>query len=447
MQKSYIGLNSHFTYSKLFRFLISPILMMVFTSVYGVVDGFFISNFAGKTAFAAINVIMPVTMILGAFGFMIGTGGTAIVSKTLGEGDKERANNYFSFLVYATVVIGIIISVIAIIFLPKIATLLGIDEEMAPYAVIYGRIIIGFTPFFMLQNLFQSFFITAERPALGFKVTFISGCTNMILDALFVWVLRFGVTGAAVATGISQLVGSTIPLLYFVSKRNDSILRLGKGNFNFKVLLKTCTNGSSELVSNISGSIVSIIFNFQLLKLAGQNGVSAYGVMMYVNFIYVAIFIGYVIGTAPIIGYNYGAQNKGELQNIFKKSLLIMGSLGVIMTLLAFALSGPISKIFVGYDAELCEMTKNAFRIFCFSFLFAGFGIFGSSMFTALGNGAVSAIISFLRTLVFQISCVLILPEFFGVNGIWISMMIAEILSTVVTAIFVIAKRKKYGYF
>ena len=283
--------------------------MMVFTSVYGVVDGFFISNFAGKTAFAAINVIMPVTMILGAFGFMIGTGGTAIVSKTLGEGDKERANNYFSFLVYATVVIGIIISVIAIIFLPKIATLLGIDEEMAPYAVIYGRIIIGFTPFFMLQNLFQSFFITAERPALGFKVTFISGCTNMILDALFVWVLRFGVTGAAVATGISQLVGSTIPLLYFVSKRNDSILRLGKGNFNFKVLLKTCTNGWSELVSNISGSIVSIVFNFQLLKLAGQNGVSAYGVMMYVNFIYVAIFIGYVIGTAPIIGYNYGAQN------------------------------------------------------------------------------------------------------------------------------------------
>lgn len=447
MQKSYIGLNSHFTYGKLFRFVASPILMMVFTSIYGVIDGFFISNYAGKTAFAAINVIMPVTMILGAFGFMIGTGGTAIVSQTLGEGDKKRANNYFSFLVYATAVIGVILSVVTVIFLPGIAKLLGVDEEMAPHALVYGRIIIGFTPLFMLQSLFHSFFITAERPALGFKVTFISGCTNIVLDALFVWILRFGVAGAAVATGISQLVGALIPILYFVSKKNDSLLRLGKGDFNFKVLLKTCTNGASELVSNISGSVVSIVFNKQLLKLAGQNGVSAYGVMMYVNFIYVAIFIGYAIGTAPVIGFNFGAKNKEELQNVFKKSLVIMAGFGVFMTALAFILSAPISKIYVGYDNELYEMTKNAFRLFCFSFVFTGFGIFGSSMFTALGNGAVSAIISFLRTLVFQISCVLILPKFFGINGVWISMLVADVLSTVVTAIFFVAMRKKYGYY
>ncbi len=447
MQKSYIGLNSHFTYGKLFRFVASPILMMVFTSIYGVIDGFFISNYAGKTAFAAINVIMPVTMILGAFGFMIGTGGTAIVSQTLGEGDKKRANNYFSFLVYATAVIGVILSVVTVIFLPGIAKLLGVDDEMAPHALVYGRIIIGFTPLFMLQSLFHSFFITAERPALGFKVTFISGCTNIVLDALFVWILRFGVAGAAVATGISQLVGALIPILYFVSKKNDSLLRLGKGDFNFKVLLKTCTNGASELVSNISGSVVSIVFNKQLLKLAGQNGVSAYGVMMYVNFIYVAIFIGYAIGTAPVIGFNFGAKNKEELQNVFKKSLVIMAGFGVFMTALAFILSAPISKIYVGYDNELYEMTKNAFRLFCFSFMFTGFGIFGSSMFTALGNGAVSAIISFLRTLVFQISCVLILPKFLGINGVWISMLVADVLSTVVTAIFFVAMRKKYGYY
>ncbi len=447
MQKSYIGLNSHFTYGKLFRFVASPILMMVFTSIYGVIDGLFISNFAGKTPFAAINVIMPVTMILGAFGFMIGTGGTAIVSQTLGEGDNKRANNYFSFLVYATVVTGVILSVVTIIFLPSLAKLLGVDEEMAPYALVYGRIVIGFTPLFMLQSLFHSFFITAERPALGFKVTFISGCTNIVLDALFVWILRFGVAGAAVATGISQLVGAVIPIFYFVSRKNDSLLRLGKGDFNLKVLLKTCTNGSSELVSNISGSVVSIVFNKQLLALAGQNGVSAYGVMMYVNFIYIAIFIGYAIGTAPVIGFNFGANNREELQNVFKKSLVIMTGFGVVMAALAYLLSAPISKIFVGYDQELYEMTKNAFRLFCFSFVFTGVAIFGSSMFTALGNGAVSAIISFLRTLVFQISCVLILPKFLGINGVWISMLVADLLSALVTAIFFVAMRKKYCYY
>lgn len=446
MQKTHIGLDSHFTYKKLFGFVLSPILMMVFTSIYGVVDGLFVSNVVGKTAFAAINVIMPLTMILGAFGFMIGTGGTAIVSKTLGEGDKKRANNYFSFLVYATAVMGVILSVTTIIILPYVAPLFGVDEEMAPYALSYGRIVIGFTPLFMIQSLFHSFFITAEKPKLGFIVTVISGCTNMVLDALFVWAFKWGVEGAAVATGISQLVGATIPVFYFTSKRNDSLLKLGKGDFNGKVFLKTCTNGSSELVSNISGSLVSIVFNRQLLHIAGQNGVSAYGVMMYVNFIYVAIFIGYAIGTAPVIGFNYGAKNNDELKNVFKKSLVIMGAFGVVMSLFAFLLSEPISRVFVGYDEELCDMTAKAFKLFCFSFVFTGFGIFGSSMFTALGNGLVSAIISFLRTLVFQISCVMILPEFLGINGVWLSMLFAEILATLVTVIFWIAKRKKYNY-
>lgn len=452
MQKRYIGLDSHFTYGNLFRFVLSPILMMVFTSIYGVVDGFFISNFsettpeACTTAFSAVNVIMPVTMILGAFGFMIGTGGTAIVSKTLGEGNREKANDYFSFLIYATIVIGIVLSVLTIIFLEPIAKLLGVDENMMSYALTYGRIVIAFTPLFMLQSMFQSFFITAERPKLGFTSTLAAGCTNMVLDAVFVMIFRWGVAGAAVATGISQLVGAVIPIVYFTSKRNDSLLRLGKGTFNGKVLLDTCTNGSSELVSNISGSIVSIVFNKQLMNLVGENGPAAYGVMMYVNFIYLAIFIGYAIGTAPVIGYNYGAKNTLELKNIFKKSLKIMAVFGVTMTVLAFVLAEPVSKIFVGQNPELYQMTVNAFRLFCFSFVFTGFGIFGSSMFTALGNGAISAIISFLRTLVFQIACVLILPKFFGINGVWLSMLFAEILSTLVTVAFFIVKRKKYNY-
>lgn len=452
MQKRYLGLDSHFTYGNLFRFVLSPILMMVFTSIYGVVDGFFISNFseptaeACKTAFSAVNVIMPVTMILGALGFMIGTGGTAIVSKTLGEGDKKKANEYFSFLVYAAVIIGIVASVVTIIFLEDIAKLLGVTDAMMPYALTYGRIVVTFTPAFMLQSMFQSFFITAERPKLGFTSTLVAGGTNMVLDALFVWIFKWSVAGAAVATGISQVVGAIIPIVYFTSKRNDSLLRLGKGTFNGKVLLDTCTNGSSELVSNISSSVVSIVFNKQLMNLADENGPAAYGVMMYVNFIYVAIFIGYAIGTAPIIGFNYGAKNQTELKNIFTKSLKIMGFFGIIMSLLAFVLAKPISWVFVGRDEELFNMTVSAFKLFCFSFVFTGFGIFGSSMFTALGNGAVSAIISFLRTLVFQIACVLILPEFLGITGVWLSMLFAEIMSTIVTVIFWITKRKKYGY-
>lgn len=447
MQRSRISLDAHFNYKKLLRFVLSPILMMVFTSVYGVVDGLFISNYAGKTAFAAVNVIMPFTMILGAFGFMIGSGGTAIVSKTLGEGDGKRANNYFSFLVYATMIIGAIISVISVLIIPYIAGLFGVTDEMMPYAVTYGRIVISFTPCFMLQNLFQSFLITAERPKLGFAVTLIAGCTNIVLDALFVAGFNWGVPGAAVATGLSQLVGAVIPIFYFVSSKNTSLLRLGKGNFDGKVLLHTCTNGASELVSNISGSVVSIVFNKQLLDIAGENGVSAYGVMMYVNFIYVAIFIGYAIGMAPVIGFNYGAKNKDELKNIFRKSLVIMGCFGILMTVLAYFLGGPIAQIFVGYDAELCDMTANAFRLFSFSFVFTGFGIFGSSMFTALGNGFISALISFLRTLVFQIACVMILPKLLGINGVWLSMLFAEVMSTLVTVICWIMNRKKYGYY
>lgn len=419
--------------------------MMIFTSIYGVVDGLFISNFVGKSAFAAVNFIMPFLMVLGAVGFMLGTGGTAIVSQTLGEGDEEKANRYFSFLVYFTVAIGAVIALLGEAFIPQVTRLLGANENMFDDCVLYARIIMLAVPAFMLQNLFQAFFTTAEKPNLGFAVTFAAGCTNMVLDALMVGVFKWGVAGAAIATAISQLVGAVIPLFYF-GRKNGSLLRLGKCAFYGKVLLKTCTNGSSEFVSNISGSIVGMVFNAQLMRLAGENGVSAYGVMMYVGFIYVAIFIGYAIGTAPIIGYNHGAKNHSELKSIFKKSLILMGIFGVLMTVLAVVLAPAISKLFVGYDAELCEMTTKAFYLFSLSFLFSGFGIFGSSLFTALGSGSISATISFLRTLVFQIGSVLILPIFFDVNGVWLSLLCADVLSTIVTVIFFLAKRKKYHF-
>lgn len=448
-----IQLSDHFNYKKLIRFVLPPILMMVFTSIYGVVDGFFISNYTGKTAFAAVNLIMPFLMILGSIGFMIGTGGTAIVSQLLGERRDEEAKRYFSLFVLVTFISGLVFLAIGEIVMPYIAKALIEGKDLEPevankmfnYAVLYGRIVCAGVPAFMLQNVFQSFFSAAEKPTLGFAFTVSAGCVNIVLDGILVGALKISVTGAAVATVVSQIVGSVLPIIYF-SIKNNSLLRFVKPKFNGRILLKACTNGSSEFVSNISMSLVSIVYNYQLLKIAGENGVSTYGVLMYVNFIYYSIFIGYAIGTAPLIGYNYGAENTSELKNIFKKSMLLMAIMGVAMTALALALSSPISKIFVGYDQQLFEMTKQAFLIYSSSFLFAGFAIFASSLFTALGNGLISAIISFLRTIVLQIAAVFILPLIWGVNGIWASLLVSEIIATIITMIICKAKQKKYQY-
>ncbi len=440
-----VQLSDHFNYRKLFRFVLPPILMMVFTSIYGVVDGFFISNYTGKTPFAALNLIMPFLMVLGSVGFMLGTGGTAIIAKLLGEGKRDDANKYFSLFIYVTFACGVCFAVIGELIVPYVARWLGATPAMLPYCVTYSRIVLSTIPFFMLQNVFQSFFATAEKPMLGFIVTVIAGCVNILLDAIFVAVFNLGVEGAAMATCISQAVGAIVPVCYFASK-NSSLLRLGKPRFSMRVIFNACSNGVSEFIGNISASVVGIVFNFQLMRLVGENGVSVYGVMMYVNFIYVAMFIGYAIGTAPLIGYNHGAGNTAELKNIFKKSMLLMGIFGVCMTALALALADPIARLFVGYDAELMMMTKNVFWLYSFSFIFSGYSIFMSSMFTAFGNGIVSAIISFMRTIVFQLATVLVLPIFFGVTGVWLSMLVAEILAMLVSGIFCLAKRKTYHY-
>ena len=440
-----ISLSSHFTYRRLLRFTLPSMVMMVFTSIYGVVDGFFVSNFVGKTPFTAVNFIMPFLMILGTVGFMFGTGGSALVSKTMGEGDRDKANRIFSLLVYVSAIIGVIISVFGIAFIRPIAVLLGAEGEMLEQCVLYGRIILLALPAFILQMEFQSFFVTAERPTLGLAVTVASGVTNMVLDALLVGLLPLGLVGAAVATAISQLVGGIIPLVYFASKQT-SLLKLTKTNFDGKALLKTCTNGSSELMSNVSMSLVGMLYNVQLLKYAGEDGVAAYGVMMYVNMVFIAVFIGYSIGTAPVIGFYFGARNKEELHGILKRSAVILSVFSVCMLGAGIALARPLSLLFVGYDAALLEMTVNGFFIFAFSFLFAGFAIFFSGFFTALNDGLTSAFISFLRTLVFQILAVMLLPLILGINGIWISVVIAEAMAVLVGAICLFAKKNKYGY-
>lgn len=441
-----ILISDHFTLKKLIKFVAPSIIMMIFTSVYCVVDGFFVSNYAGKIQFAAVNLIMPFMMLPGAFGFMIGTGGNAIVSKTLGEGNKKKANEIFSMLVYVLMAVGIIVTVLCQIFLKKVIILLGADAQMQPYCEMYGRIILTTLTFFMMQNTFQSLLLTAGKPHLALVVTVAAGVTNMVLDFLFVGVFKWGVQGAATATAISEVIGGLLPLIYFITNNSSNLRLTSKCKFDGKALLKTCTNGSSELMTNVSMSLVNMLYNYQLLKFFGANGVAAYGSIMYVNFVFVSAFIGYSIGTAPIIGYNYGSKNDAEMKNIFKKSMGAITLFSLVLTGASLFLAAPISKIYVGYDGELFNLTVYAFRMFSTSYLIIGFNIFGSAFFTALNNGAISAAISFLRTLLFQILAIFVLPAVFGKNAIWLSITVAEAATLMITVAFLITNRKKYRY-
>lgn len=440
-----IRLSDHFTFGKLMRFTLPSIIMVVFTSIYSIVDGFFVSNFVGKTAFAAVNFAMPLLMILGCVGFMFGTGGSALISKFLGEGKSEKANETFSFVVYAAAASGTLLAVLGEIFVSPILSLMGAEGELLEQATLYSRIYLIGLPFYVLQFEFQCLFVTAEKPKIGLFVTLASGFANMILDAVLVMVFEWKVAGAAVATVVSILVGGIIPLVYF-GRKNRSLLKLTRCGFDKSVLFKTCTNGSSEFLSNVSTSLVSMLYNLQLMKYAGEDGVSAYGVLMYVAMIFQAIFIGYSVGAAPVVGYNFGAQNKEELRNVLRRSLVIIGIAAFLMFGAGELLSRPLAMLFVGYDAALMEMTDHAFRIFSFSFLMCGFTIYTSSFFTALNDGLISALVSILRTLVFQVICVIVFPLIWKLDGIWISIVAAEVMAIVFSFVFLKIKRGKYGY-
>lgn len=441
-----IQLSDHFTYKMLLRFVLPSIIMMVFTSIYGVVDGLFVSNFVGKTPFAAVNLVMPFIMVFGGIGFMFGTGGSALVAKTMGEGDKRRANQYFTMMMVSTLICGVIISVLGVVFMEPISVFLGADAEMLPDCVLYGRIVLAFNTAYMLQNVFQSFLIAAEKPKLGLWVTVAAGVTNMALDALFMAVFHWGVAGAAIATGISQIVGGVLPVFYFLDKKTTSRLHLGKTEFHGSVLKAACINGSSELMTNLSMSLVNILYNYQLLRFAGENGVAAYGVIMYAAFLFVAVFVGYAVGSAPIVSYHYGARNHAEVHNLYTKSLRLIGVVAVIMTAVSMLIIPYVAKIFVGYDAELLELTSHAFRVYGLSFLIMGFNVYGSSFFTALGDGVTSALISFLRTMLFQLAAVILLPMVLRIEGVWLAVTAAELAALVVTVYMFITKDKVFHY-
>lgn len=440
-----IHLSDHFTYKKLLRFTFPAVIMMIFTSLYGIVDGLFVSNYAGKTALAAINFVYPILIILSTFGYMFGTGGSALVAKTMGEGKKEEANRLFSLFVYICFFLGVVFTVLGIFLLKPLMAHLGAEGEMLQMADMYGKILLLSMPFWNLQFAFQMFFVTAERPKLGLYVTLLAGFTNILLDAVFVALFDMGLLGAALATAASQIVGGGVPLLYFFRK-NGSLLHLGKTRFEPKPFLKGLLNGLSEFVNGISGSLVSILYNTQLLRYAGEDGVAAYGIMMYITLVFIGISFGYANGTSPVIGYQFGAKNTYELRSLLRKSVVITFAAAALMVLTAEIFAAPFSSVFAGYDAALCALTTRGLRIFATSFLFSGFAIFGASFFTALNNGPVSALLSTLRTLVFQVVTALVLPFFWGVDGIWISLSLAEALAAVLSGVFIFALRKKYNY-
>ncbi len=440
-----IQLSEHFTYKKLLRFVLPSIVMMIFTSIYSVVDGLFVSNFAGKTALAAINLIYPYIMAISTLGFMMGTGGSALVGRILGEGDKKLANEHFSMIVYATAGFGTIFSIIGFLFVPTMSRLFGATGELLTMCNLYGHICFLSMPFFMLQNVFQCFFITAEKPKLGLGVIVSAGLTNMILDFLFVVVFGWGLKGAAIATVCGEVVGGLSPILYF-SGKNTSLLHLGKTHFDSRALLKTCANGSSELMTNLSSSVVTVLYNSQLMRIAGEDGVAAYSTIMYVDFAFVAVFLGYSLGSAPIVSFHYGAGHHEELKNMKKKSLTLIAISGLCMTLFSHIFAQPLAAFFVSYDKKLMAMTIHGFTIYAFAYLLKGFNVYGSSFFTALNNGMVSAIISFMRTLVFEVAAILILPALFGINGVWCAVLVAEALAFCITVFFFLTKQKKYQY-
>lgn len=440
-----IKLSDHFNYRRLLRFTLPSIIMMIVTSVYGVVDGIFVSNFAGKIPFAAINLIMPFLLICGSLGFMAGTGGSALVARTLGQGDPAKANRIFSLLVYVSIIAGIVLSAISVAYLEDIAIMLGAEGEMLTDCVTYGRIILPALSAYILQNVFQAFLITAERPSLGLAITIIAGVTNIVLDYIFIVPFDMGLKGAALATAISQCLGGIIPLLYFAFP-NKSLLQLTRARFDGNAIVKTCTNGSSELIANISMSIVSMMYNYQLIRYIGADGVAAYGVIMYAAYIFIAVFLGFSIGSAPIVSYNYGAENYNELRNVFRRSLIILATIAIVLTIAAIALAGPLASIFVGYDQQLFLLTRKAFMIYSMSFILVWINLYTSAFFTALNNGLISAIVSFSRTLIFEVGAVLLIPYILGIDGIWISISVAESLAIVMSIIFLATNKKRYHY-
>lgn len=433
-----------FNLLSLLKFTVPAIIMMLFMSLYTIVDGIFISRFIGTTALSGLNIVYPFISFIHAVAIMFAAGGSAIIAIKMGEGKNDEARSAFSLIVYTGIFLGICISILGNVFIHEIIRFLGASPVLERYSYDYLKIIISFTPFFILQILFQTFFITAGKPELGLRMTIVSGITNAVLDYIFMKTFGMGMAGAALATVSGYFIIAMFGIVYFLKKRNN--LYFVKVKMKWEIIKDSCINGSSEMVTDISSGVVTFLFNIVMMKYMGEKGVAAITIILYSQFVFIAVYLGFSMGTAPIISYNYGNQNKAQLKRIFKicSKLIMSSSIGVFILSLIFA--RYIVGFFAPEGTEVYAIAKKGFSLFAIGYLFAGYNIFSSSLFTALSNGKISAIISFMRTLVFIVLGIFFLPMVFKVNGIWLAVPFAEILSILVSMYFIKRERNNYGY-
>lgn len=442
-----IKLSDHFTYIRLLRFTMPTILMLLSASLYGVVDGLFIANCAGKTAFAAVNLIWPFPMLLGAIGYMFGAGGCALVSKTMGEGYYERARSYFTMLTITAVACGFLFASIGIFFIDDIANMLGAKSGMIHVnCVVYGRYIMAAMPLFILQCMFQPYMIAAEKPKWGLAIIFVAGCVNVLLDYYFLYNKNMGVAGAGLATMISQAVGAVLPMFLFVGKKHSKLYFVSKIKIEPLVLAKTCANGASEFIVNASMPFVNLLYVYALWKVAGEDGVGAYGVIMYVNIVFFSFYNGLAMGSSPIISFHYGAHQMYEVRNVKRIVFCLLSISGLLLFVVAELTSPMIAGLFSKGDEVFGDIIERSFSLYALSFLFAPYNIYASAFFTALNNGKVSAAISFSRILFFQVGALLTLPIWFGIDGFWMALPIAEVLCLGLSIFLYLKFKPLYNY-
>ena len=419
--------------------------MMLFTSMYGVVDGLYLSHFSGKEAFAAITLIIPLPLLIGAWAYMIGAGGSAVIAKAIASDRQKDANEYFSFLVLISVLGSILLAGIGEIFLEPCAKLLGANDEMLPFCMTYGRILIAAVPLYVLQNVFQSFLTVAEHPKIGLAINLVSAFLNMALNFVFIRITNEVVTAVALATVVSQFVGGITPFVFFVRSKSTT-LRFGRPHMPMSLLGPVFANGVSEFVSEIFHPLASVMYNYKLMELTGLNGVAAYGVLMNVGFLFGSVFLGFAVGSAPLFTYKYEREDHDELHSLFIKSTISVVLMGFLLYGVACMIEGPFAAEFFGGDELLITMTEEAFALHSLSYMVMGLAVFASAFFTAIHDSRVSFLISFLRTLLFEVLAILLLPMLFDLNGVWAASLTSEVLTLLVTVGLLISKKEKYQY-
>ena len=438
-------LDQKWSAGSLLRFAFPTIVMMIFMGLYTIVDTIFVAQFVNTDALSSINIVCPIINITVGLGTMIATGGNAIVSRKMGAGENQEAKEDFTLLILTGAVIGFLILLGGTIWIDKIVYALGASDLLFPYCKDYLMVLFLFIPANILQTLFSNLFVTAGKPTLGLALAVLAGIANIVFDYVFIVLLQMGIKGAAIGTGIGYMIPSIIGTVFFLMKRSE--LHFCKPNMDASVLLKSCSNGVSELVSQCSAAVTTFLFNVTMMKLLGEDGVAAITVLIYSQFLLTTLYIGFSMGTAPVVSYNYGSGNVKQLKKTVRICFSFIAGISIFVFLFSLLGGESIAKVFAENNRNVFEITKNGFSIFSFSFLFSGCNIFSSALFTALSNGKASATISFLRTFGFITVSLLVLPRFLEVTGVWLAVPFAELFTLMLTVYLLCRHRKQYNYF